>query len=96
MHFLPRGPSPSVDAYFALRNDPLCPLSNPSIPPLICAPELNYSKVIIQRTRAVYHLRLYGQISESSQISWDMNLRPDDTVCLNFSDSIALSFNTVP
>lgn len=72
--------SPSLDAYLALRNDPLCPLSRPSIPPLICTPELDHSKVVIEHSRAIFTLRLYGQISDLSQISWDMNLQPDETV----------------
>lgn len=80
MNTPPCGSSPSLDAYVALCNDPLCPLSRPSIPPLICTPELDHSKVVIQHSRAVFPLRLYGQISDLSQISWDMNLQPDETV----------------
>lgn len=88
MHSSSGTSSPSLDAYLALRNDPLCPLSQPSIPPLICTPELDYSKIIIRQTRDTFALRLYGQILDSSQISWDMNLKPDEVVHTFFLFSV--------
>lgn len=72
--------SPVIDAYYALSQDPYSPLSEPSIPPLIISPELHHNSIVIQSTRSKYVLRLYGQVSDQSHISWDMNLESDDKV----------------
>ena len=74
------GRSPIFDAYYALSQDPYSPLSEPSIPPLIISPELHYNSIVVQSTRSKYLLRLYGQVSDQSHISWDMNLESDDKV----------------
>lgn len=66
--------------YSSLCQDPLCPLSHPSIPPLVLSPVLNYNNVVVHTTRKNYMVRLLGQISEQSEISWDMNLKSNDSV----------------
>lgn len=69
------------ETYFSLCQDPLSPLSHPSIPPIILSPQCDYNNIVLDTTRSNYMIRLFGQISKHSKISWDMNLNTGQSVC---------------
>lgn len=85
-----------LEAYHSFAVDPLSPLSFPPVPDVRLVNDHGPLRVQIKPSNGDLRFRILGQVNDKSKVDENMNLTPDEQVCLLLRINIQKDVSSLP